>query len=99
MEKIPHRKNLSHTEKARLQQIVGEEVSLFLERNSHTERALKDLEFSIETLLIAEGLIKDERKINFLHSHSMSPSKLEKRLDSGNVVNDDYELQITKRAP
>ena len=33
VEKIPQRNNLGNAEKARLQQIVGEEVSQFLESN------------------------------------------------------------------
>ena len=76
VEKIPQRNNLGNAEKARLQQIVGEEVSQFLESNQLTEKSLRELEQNLEHKLIVEGFLKEERRQNY---QTMSPSKLEKR--------------------
>jgi hypothetical protein len=81
LDKIPHRHNLSHAEKARLQHIVGEEVSQFLNRNNLTDKALKDFEYSLESILINEGFIKDERR-NHGAYQTLSPSKLERRQEN-----------------
>jgi hypothetical protein len=102
LDKIPHRQNLGNAEKARLQLIVGEEVSQFLERNNLTDKALRDFEGNLQNLLIDEGFLKDERRHVY---QTLSPSKLEKRQENHAVqykeiskVMSDRELgPVTKR--
>ena len=70
-----------------------------MERNNHTERALKDLEQTIESLLILEGFIKEERRHGAYQS--LSQSKLERRYDAPageRVITNEYDMP-TKRAP
>ena len=65
VEKIPHRDSLGHADKARLQHIVGEEVSKFLESNQLTDKSLRELEHNLEQKLIMEGFLKEERRQSY----------------------------------
>ena len=101
VEKIPQRNNLGNADKARLQQIVGEEVSQFLESNQLTDRSLRELEHNLEHKLIVEGFLKEERRQSY---QTMSPSKLEKRQGDNPMtyneiskVMSDRDLLLTKR--
>ena len=76
VENVPHRNNLGQADKVRLQQIVGEEVSQFLESNQLTDKSLRELEANLEQKLIVEGFLKEERRQSY---QMMSPSKLERR--------------------
>jgi len=49
----------------RLQQIVGEEVSQFLESNQLTDKSLRELEANLEQKLIVEGFLKEERRQSY----------------------------------
>ena len=101
VEKIPHRHTLGNADKARLQQIVGEEVSQFLESNQLTDRSLRELEHNLEHKLVVEGFLKEERRQSY---QTMSPSKLEKRQGDNPMtyneiskVMSDRDLLLTKR--
>lgn len=101
VEKIPHRNSLGNADKARLQQIVGEEVSQFLESNQLTDRSLRELEHNLEHKLVVEGFLKEERRQSY---QTMSPSKLEKRQGDNPMtyneiskVMSDRDLLLTKR--
>jgi hypothetical protein len=101
VEKIPQRNTLGNADKARLQQIVGEEVSQFLESNQLTDRSLRELEHNLEHKLVMEGFLKEERRQSY---QTMSPSKLEKRQGDNPMtyneiskVMSDRDLLLTKR--
>jgi hypothetical protein len=101
VEKLPQMHNLGNADKARLQQIVGEEVSQFLESNQLTDRSLRELEHNLEHKLVMEGFLKEERRQSY---QTMSPSKLEKRQGDNHMtyneiskVMSDRDLLLTKR--
>jgi hypothetical protein len=81
LDRIPRRDTLSSYEKTRLQHIVGEEVSQFLESTHLTDRSLRDLELNIESLLKQEGFLRDKLT-------TLSPSKLGKKYDTSFAAQD-----------
>ena len=86
--RIPDSQNIPAT-KARVQSIIGEEVSRFLETNNLTDKSLRLLEASITRLLSQEGLVTGDSGNDINLTSPLSPRKqVDLSLDSNTILPD-----------
>ena len=82
--------------KAKVQSIIGEEVSQFLETNNLTDKSLRLLEASITRLLSQEGLVSSERGNDINFPTPLSPRKqIDLSLDNSITVLPDIKASST----
>jgi hypothetical protein len=93
--RIPDSQNTPAT-KAKVQSIIGEEVSRFLETNNLTDKSLRLLEASITRLLSHEGLVSGDSGVDINLTSPLSPRKqIDLTLDTSNTVLPDIKASST----
>jgi len=93
--RIPDSQNIPAT-KAKVQSIIGEEVSRFLETNNLTDKSLRLLEASITRLLSQEGLVTGDSGIDINLTSPLSPRKqIDLSIDTSNTVLPDIRASNT----